>query len=48
LESSIIWFPISNRQDRTCFVAKKWRYDDIINDDPGKHLLIGFDNNEYY
>ena len=22
-----------------------WRYDDIVEDDPGKHLLIGFDNN---
>jgi len=22
-----------------------WRYDDIIEDDPDKHLLIGFDNN---
>jgi len=22
-----------------------WRYDDIVEDDPGKHLLIGFDSN---
>ena len=22
-----------------------WRYDDIFEDDPGKHLLIGFDSN---
>jgi len=22
-----------------------WRYDDIVVDDPGKHLLIGFDSN---
>ena len=22
-----------------------WRYDDIFKDDPGKHLLIGFDCN---
>jgi len=22
-----------------------WRYDDIVEDNPGKHLLIGFDNN---
>jgi len=22
-----------------------WKYDDIVEDDPGKHLLIGFDNN---
>jgi len=22
-----------------------WRYDDIVKDDPGKHLLIGFDSN---
>ncbi|MCL2833419.1 MAG: hypothetical protein FWD78_09645 [Treponema sp.] len=22
-----------------------WRYDDVIENDPGKHLLIGFDNN---
>jgi len=21
-----------------------WRYDDIVEDDPDKHLLIGFDN----
>ena len=21
------------------------RYDDVVEDDPGKHLLIGFDNN---
>ena len=24
---------------------QNWRYDDIIKDDPGKHLLIGFDCN---
>ena len=24
---------------------QNWRYDDIIKDDPGKHLLIGFDSN---
>jgi len=22
-----------------------WRYDDIVENDPGKHLLIGFDSN---
>ena len=22
-----------------------WRYDDIFEDDPGKHLLMGFDSN---
>jgi len=22
-----------------------WRYDDIVEDDPDKHLLIGFDSN---
>jgi len=22
-----------------------WKYDDIVEDDPDKHLLIGFDNN---
>ena len=22
-----------------------WRYDDIVEDNPGKHLLIGFDSN---
>ena len=22
-----------------------WRYDDLVEDDPGKHLLIGFDSN---
>ena len=22
-----------------------WRYDDIVENDPGKHMLIGFDNN---
>ena len=24
---------------------RNWRYDDIVEDDPGKHLLIGFDGN---
>ena len=24
---------------------QNWRYDDIFEDDPGKHLLIGFDSN---
>ena len=22
-----------------------WRYDDVVENDPGKHLLIGFDSN---
>jgi len=22
-----------------------WKYDDVFDDDPDKHLLIGFDNN---
>ena len=26
-------------------VIFNWRYDDILEDDPDKHLLIGFDNN---
>ena len=24
---------------------QNWRYDDTVEDDPGKHLLIGFDSN---
>ena len=24
---------------------QNWRYDDIVKDDPNKHLLIGFDTN---
>jgi hypothetical protein len=26
-------------------VILNWRYDDIVANDPGKHLLIGFDSN---